>query len=79
MKVFKHVKSFIFNKASYELSDGNGNEALVKIDYKNKEFEINTNGLVNGEKAQLKREAVGIAKDLLKRKSGVNFAENLTF
>ena len=71
MKNLKYIKSFVFDYAQYEVADESGNKGLLKVYYKTNTFDVETAGL-NGKK--LKTEASKIAKDLLKRKHGVNFA-----
>jgi hypothetical protein len=74
MQNLKYIKSFTFDKAQYEVSDGNGGRATLKINYRKNIFEID-------EKSSLSslfiNELKAIAHDLLKRKHGVNFAEKV--
>ena len=67
----KHIKSFIFSQASYQLSDGK-NIIKLEIDYQNNRH--NFKKLI-GENSKMEQEAAEIADDLLKRKHGINFAE----
>jgi len=69
MKDLKYIKSFVFDYAQYEIADENGNTGILKVNYKNNKFEV-----VTSSSGELKSEAAKIAKDLLQRKHGVNFA-----
>jgi hypothetical protein len=76
MKKQKHVSGFYFGKAEYRIEDKSGNSLLVKINYRKRNYDLvvlrkNGKGL-----SVLKNKASSIAKDLLKRKSKVNFAKN---
>lgn len=68
----KHIKSFIFGLAKYHLSDGT-NHLKLEIDYKNNSHQVRR---LKGLNPKMEQEAAEIAYDLLKRKHGVNFAEN---
>ena len=70
MKNLKYITNFVFDKAQYEISDRNGNFGLLKIDYKNNKYDFKT----VQKSIKLIKEADRVAKDLLKRKHGVNFA-----
>lgn len=72
------VKTFLFNKAQYRVGDEKGNQILLKIDYWNNSFEIET--LKNGKSGFLflKKEGKRIAKDLLNKKHKVNFSDRVT-
>jgi len=75
MKRFVHTKSFLFDKAQYILSDGNGNKLLLLVDYKKNNHSsvpIKENG---GGYLELQKEARRVARDLLLRKSKTNFAK----
>lgn len=61
------ITKFYFNKASYLVGD-HQNEALLVVDYKNNKF---------GYDGRRKRAVVRIARDLLRRKHGVNFADRV--
>lgn len=72
---FKYIKKFIISYADYVLGDEDGNILFMKVDYEKRSFQIKI-GKKNGEQSQLiKKEAEQIAKDLLKRKSGINFSK----
>jgi len=75
LKNFIYTKSFTFEKAQYRLSDNNGNDILLEVDYENNKYSntalMNSNGGYGG----LKKEAEKIAKDLLRRKHKVNFVK----
>ena len=77
LKNLNYTKSFIFDKAQYVLRDGNGNSILLKVDFKNNKFGYKTKKKNGGGYGVLKKEAEGIAKELLKRKHGKNFADRL--
>ncbi|OGY40359.1 MAG: hypothetical protein A2570_03735 [Candidatus Brennerbacteria bacterium RIFOXYD1_FULL_41_16] len=71
----KHIKTFIFNHAQYKMSDEKGNEIILKIDYKNNSYSLkNISKTVN---KSFRTEARMIARDLLRRKHGINFADKL--
>lgn len=70
-----YIKSFIFGYAQYRLGDGANGKVLLEIDYANNKYKLrdvgdDTNKLFNAE-------ARKVARDLLKRKHGVNFANKL--
>jgi hypothetical protein len=69
MKNLKNINSFVFNYAQYEITDISGNRGLLKIDYKNKTHSYE--GIADQD---LTLELNKIARDLLSRKHGVNFA-----
>jgi hypothetical protein len=75
MRKTKHIKSFLFDKAQYRVGDENGNELLMKVDYKNGKYALVDLEFSNEKMKSLKREAGEIATDLIKRKSKVNFAK----
>jgi|GEM_PF-5403478 hypothetical protein len=68
----KYVKSFIFDRAHYLVSDGS-RQVILKVDYKNNRYVVeSSNGRLP---QQLRNELNTIAGDLLQRKSNRNFAE----
>ena len=71
MKV-QYLNSFLFDTATYIISDENGQSAQLIVNYKDGKYQIETKGNVN---AQALDEISTIASDLLKRKSGKNIAE----
>lgn len=57
------------------MSDEKGNEIILKIDYKNNSYSLkNISKTVN---KSFRTEARMIARDLLRRKHGINFADKL--
>ncbi len=73
MKELTHINMFLFDHAQYNLKDVFGNNILLKVDYKNNQYQIlsdssDISDLVN-------EEISNFARDLLKRKSGKNFIE----
>lgn len=66
----KYVSEFRFNKALYNVGDGK-DVFLLEVDYKNNKFEI----LGNSISKKFKQEVSNIAKALLEKKHGVNFAQ----
>lgn len=71
MKELKNIKTFLFDKAQYRVSDSRGNKGVLKVNYKNGSYQIKGNAL---EKSALK-EISAFADDLVARKSGKNFVE----
>lgn len=72
MKNLRHIKSFKFGYARYHLDDGAGDYVLLKVDYWNNRFEILSKG--KQENREFREEIGEIAKGLLSRKHGVEFA-----
>jgi len=70
MQKFKKVKTFVFDKAQYRVSDSSGNLGLLQIDYANNSFEMIGEGLEKSATAEIE----SFAEDLLQRKHGKNFA-----
>ncbi len=66
------LKKFLFDIAKYKAVDENGTKILLVVDYKNNSFSFEGKGT-----AKLRRELSLIAKDLLKRKHNVNFADHV--
>lgn len=75
MKNLKNIKKFIFGFAQYHLSDGEGDEVLLKIDYKNNKYSLKNIGEDFNE--DFRKEIHEVAGDLLQRKHGVDFAKNV--
>lgn len=67
------IKEFVFGTAEYFISDGNGDKVKLKVNYFDNYFEIV--GLGELENSEFRKEVAKKAKDLLKRKHGVNFAK----
>ncbi len=72
----RNVKSILIERAQYRFSDNNGNRLLAKVDYENGRYDLVILKENNLRIVELKNEADRIAKDLIKRKSKVNFADN---
>lgn len=70
----KTITKLYFNKASYFVGDDLGNVILLKVNYYENKFSIKNKIIKNGNISLLTNEAQVLAKDLLKRKSGVNRA-----
>lgn len=71
--IVKHIDKFMFNNASYRVTDNQGGEVLLKIDYVGNNFEIEC---INSKISKTSLiEVESIARDLLERKHQVNFAE----
>lgn len=70
----KVIKEFKFDRAQYIVGDGSGGRVRLLVNYKKNTFKIIKNG--NRVDSGLDDELVGIARDLLKRKHGINFAES---
>jgi hypothetical protein len=73
MLKLKYTKGFFFDYAQYRVSDGNGNDVLLKVDYKNNNFTLESNG--NNKDNNFENEIRKFAKDMLAKKHGVNFAD----
>ena len=63
------LAKFYFVKATYLLGDEQGKEVVMTIDYKDNSFRLRGSGL--------RRTAMIVARDLLARKHGVNFADKI--
>jgi len=72
MKNLKFIKSFVFNYAQYEIADENSNKGVLKVNYKDNKFTIED--ISGGLSKKLITETTKVARDLLQRKHGVNFA-----
>ena len=80
MKRSKYIHKFFFNRASYTVGDDFGNSLVMDIDYKGDNFKITVLESRDSYKIRkLKGDVCKVAKDLLIRKSGVNFAEGGSF
>lgn len=73
MTHLKNVQKFTFDLAQYRVDDGNGGTLLLRVDYKNNNYSIEG----SPRHKALRRDAAEIARNLLKRKHGVNFAERV--
>ena len=65
------ITKFYFDKATYLIGDDR-NEFLLVVDYKNNKFNFAGEGTKGSRK-----EVAAVARDLLKRKCGVNFADRI--
>lgn len=72
MKNLKYTKTFIFDYAQYKLADRQGDQIILKIDYAKNKHAIKS--LTKTIHLRFRKEASKIARDLLKRKHKVNFA-----
>lgn len=72
MRNLKFIKSFVFNYAQYEIADENSNRGILNVNYRDNKFTIED---ISGKfSKKLISETTKVAKDLLQRKHGVNFA-----
>lgn len=72
MKITESIQEFIVGVARYHVVGTQGDKVTLRIDYKNNTFEFE-----KGSKRldqQFQQEVSEIARDLLRRKHGVNFA-----
>lgn len=69
----KYIKSFLFDVARYRLSDGAGDEVLLHVNYYGNSFYIEDKGKTVND--NFRNEVGEVAKSLLARKHGVNFAK----
>ena len=75
MKNLVYTKSFMFSNARYVLGDGNGNEILLSVNYRNNNYSKKVLKRNGGGYRELTKEVENIALDLLARKSAKNFAK----
>lgn len=66
------ITKFYFDRAIYLIGNDH-NEFLLIVDYKNNKFNFVGKKGTKG----LKKEVAIVARDLLKRKSGINFADRI--
>jgi hypothetical protein len=71
----KSIQQFIVGVARYYVSSRDGDEAVLRIDYRNNTYAIKSRNKLLGRTFQ--REVAEIAEDLLRRKHGINFAERV--
>ena len=71
----KYINKFLFDKAKYMLEDTFGNSIFVAVNYRENYFKIIERQTLTSDINLLIDEAGNIAKDLLKRKHDVNFAQ----
>ena len=71
----KHITSFRFDYAQYEVEDGQGNKALLKVHYAANDFQIEDKHLPVSQ--NFRQDLAAIARELLRRKHGVNFADRV--
>jgi len=69
MEKLTKLKSFMFDKAQYQVVDRLGNTGLLKVNYKDKKFEI-----MGDIESDSKKELTEFANTILDKKHGVNFA-----
>jgi hypothetical protein len=68
-----HITSFRFDRASYLVKDGAGDDVRLEVDYKNNRFQIVSLG--GPSHSAYRREIRAIATGLLARKHGIDFAD----
>ena len=76
MNSSRNINGFFFGKAEYRLEDGIGNILLMKINYKDNDYDLVVVENKGKGLNRFKNEARSVARDLLKKKSKVNFARN---
>ena len=76
MQNLKHIKSFKFGYAKYLLSDGRGDDVELKVYYAKNYYSIKSLGSRSNNLFRSEIEVV--AKELLGRKHGVNFANSVS-
>lgn len=69
----KLIKHFFFGFAEYHVSDGTRDEVLLRVNYKENSFVIESLG--SAENEHFRRELSSFAQDLLKRKHNTDFAK----
>ena len=72
MKDAPSIKHFFFGNASYHVSDGMGDEVVLKVNYKDNSFLIQSIG--HEENRKFRRELRVFAEGLLSRKHNTDFA-----
>ena len=65
----KYIRSFIFDRAQYYVSDEKGTMILLKINYKENNFTLEKTKRVSED---FTKEIEEVAEGLLKKKHGVN-------
>lgn len=69
------MKNLYINKASYVTGDDNGNKVLLNVNYWEGKFGLEVITYKNDNIKVLQNDARELARDLIKRKSRVNFAK----
>lgn len=67
----KLITKFYFDKAKYLVGDDMGNDAHLKIDYKNSRFVVSKTDPLFRQKVSL------VAKSLIAKKHNVNFSDRI--
>ena len=75
MKQTKNIQEFIFGVAYYHINSRSGDTVILRVDYQNNTYSLKNKSEPFSQKFQ--QEVSEIAKDLLERKHGVNFAERV--
>ena len=75
MKLTENIQEFIIGAAHYYVSGKEGDEVILQIDYRNNTYVLEKRSKFLSRVFQ--QEVSRIAQDLLKRKHGVNFAEQV--
>lgn len=70
-----NIERLYFNQASYFVGDNKGNNILLKVNYKRNRFDLEIDNEKDDNIKILQEEAKRLANDLLRRKSGINFAK----
>lgn len=73
MQKLKHVDNFVLDHAVYRLTDGEGNEVTLFVEYAKNKYSIENKGGVPSGK--FSTEVKQLAEGLLARKHGANLAE----
>jgi len=69
------MEKLYINNASYFVEDRHGSRILVKVNYWDGKFSLRVENKKDDNIEELKKEAMALAKDLINRKSRVNFAK----
>ena len=74
MQNLKHIKSFKFDYARYNLSDSLGDDVVLQVNYKDNNYVVKSKTKLKNKKFRV--EIDEIATQLLKKKHGVEFASS---
>ncbi len=75
MLIMSRISKYYFDRAQYVVGDDFGNEVMLVIDYRNNKFQTKVVKQQDDRINNLKRDISPVAKDLLARKHGINFAK----
>ena len=74
MQNLKHIKSFKFDYARYNLSDGLGDDVVLQVNYKDNNYVVKSKSKSKNRK--FRTEIDQIASELLRKKHAVDFAKS---